>query len=87
MFHFTGIFQVRDKQKRIAIIEKYTTNPKGYVFLSIHITHVLLTSLEERHNKKIDLAESPSSSLAILDQIWISNPYEILYKNKYLDLV
>ena len=69
VFHFTDIFRVRNKQKRITIMKEYITNPADYAILFFHITHTLLTSLEEKHKKKIHLVECPSSSLAIVYQI------------------
>ena len=60
-------------------MEEYITNLADYAILFFHITHTLLTSLEEKQKKKIHLIESPSLSLASVYQIWISNTYnEIL---------
>ena len=48
-FHFIRIFRMRDKQKTITIMEEYITNSVDYATIFFHITHTILTTLEEKH--------------------------------------
>jgi hypothetical protein len=49
VFHFIGIFGVRDKPEKITTTQEYFMNLLGYAILFFHKTYTFFTLLKEKH--------------------------------------
>lgn len=74
VFHFIGIFRVRDKPNRITVTPEYSTNLIDYTAIFFSTMLTCFTSRKQEHKKKINLISRKStviSSNFILDvNIW-----------------